>query len=734
MKKLKAFVVFLLLSFYLFATEKPTVALVLSGGGSRGIPELPIIAELDRRGIYPDYILGTSMGSLIGGLYAIGYTPEEIVEVMKTGNLQGKVLNVFNSTQKKTDRAFTSVNDNILALDFNLNGKALGAANGLFDDQYVNAYIRSLIAKVMDVRDFDELSIPFRAIGTNLHNGKKVVFSNGPLFEALRGSMSLPMIFPPLITEDGTYIVDGGTVDNLPIDDAKALGADIIIAIDVNEDVANYGGESENLESLSGAVLQYSVIITQYVVKNKLAEADYLFIPKTRNLSIMDFTNIDGYLKVGQDCVNDNMAMFDELEEILSPYLPTKERVLYRDLPYLTIERVEYPDELNKYKSYLEAFNGKVADETTIEEFELLLDMIRINNHYKNINYKVENGVYKIDIIPFDNLGSSISLGLSGDTGFQFNAFNGGYFNFFFNQTLCLNAHFDFEKVSLDLDFEYGQDLQLSSTLSVPFLKHDYFVTVLLGYGYIPPFGYRKSLNQFKNSNYLIEAETGVILQDSLIGRFDIYMDAGFLFLGDDISFNSDKGNSAIWDNGFLFYTVSHIDYNFKDRTFRTKETRYFEQSVALSFGYSSWEGFVYGIRYDGLFFVPFNPSFNGIYFDVELASMHLPRALTSSYVPDLFHSLVEERIAFSAGYRQLLKKGGKVFYKVGLTGEFTSELYDGEQVPTALDRTLVPFSQLSRFNMALGTGIGFALNDTDVTLFTRIGLYGDMIIGVEIK
>ncbi len=733
MKRIRAFLVFLCISIsLLFAKERPTIALVLSGGGSRGIPEIPILAEFDKRGIYPDYILGTSMGNLIGGLYAIGYTPQEIEDLLRDGDIQGRVLNFYGRSQKDIGRAFSTSKSNLFSLDFNFSSRDISSANSLLDDQYINAYIRTAIAKVMDVRDFDEFSTPFRAIGANLHNGKKIVFEDGPLYDAMRGSMSLPVIFPPLVTEDGTYVVDGGTVDNLPIDEARALGADIVIGVDVNEDVSNFGGEAQNLESLSGATIQYSVIITQYVVKKNMTKADYMFIPKTRDLSIMDFTHLDDYLKVGQECVDENEAIFDQLQSLLEPYMPLRERVLYKDLPYLTIEKVEYPEELERYEDFLRAFEGREANEETITEFEELLDLIRTRSHLKGINYRVANGVYTLEIIPFAALGNSFSVGLQGDMGLSFNAFGSSCFHGYFNSTLALNSHFDLKSLGFDLSLEYGQGLFLSSILSVPFLKNDFYMSAKLGYGYFPPFGYRKSLNQFKNSNFLVEAETGFRFESVFGGRFDLYADIGYAALGPDFKFGGESEN--LWEENQVLYSLAHLDYSFKAHTIETMEYGYLDQSLALSLGYSSLDGFVYGFRYEGLLFIPLLPKFNGIYLGGVVATMHLPCYLTTSYVPNHFNSLVEQKLGLELGYKQYLKKGGKLFYKLAMAAEVTSPNYDGQMLPNAMERTLIPFAALSRFDIAALGGFGLAINDTNVTFLAKLGLHGDMAIYVEMK
>lgn len=189
-------IVLMLLPAFLIAGKGPTLAVVLSGGGARGLSHISVLEELERRGIEPDYIVGTSMGALVGAFYAAGYSPSELRAIVEDTDL----MEIFLHMHSKSEGSTLRVNDvsylaNIATLDFSKEN--VGAANGIIDDQYVAAFLRENLIKVLDVDHFDDLQTPFRCIGTDLVSGEEIVFEDGYLFNAIRGSMSLPVIFRP---------------------------------------------------------------------------------------------------------------------------------------------------------------------------------------------------------------------------------------------------------------------------------------------------------------------------------------------------------------------------------------------------------------------------------------------------------------------------------------------------------------------------------------------------------
>ena len=216
MKKLTSLILALFLSLSLFAGDK-TFALVLSGGGAKGIADIEILKELDRRGLYPDYVIGTSIGALVGAFYAAGYSGEELEDLIMSTDLMDLFLHIYSRSGAHELSGGDEIPlSNIYTLDFA--SDRVGAANGIIDDQHVASFLRTNLIRVLGIRDFDELSIPYRAVGTDLESGDEIIYSFGSLYSAMRGSMAIPIVFAPARTIEGKYVIDGGMVNNMPTD------------------------------------------------------------------------------------------------------------------------------------------------------------------------------------------------------------------------------------------------------------------------------------------------------------------------------------------------------------------------------------------------------------------------------------------------------------------------------------------------------------------------------------
>lgn len=236
-----------------FAQEtKPKVALVLSGGGAKGVAHIRTLQLLDSLHIVPDLIVGNSMGSIVGGLYAMGYSGDSIANLTKNANweklLGGKVsLNKVGAEEK------SEYNRYLIELDFKEGNINTGLY--LLNDQNLREFIAFLAVPSYEVEDFDDLPIPFRAVATDILNGKEVILDHGSVAMAMRASMSIPGVFSP-IRYNNTLLVDGGLLNNFPADIAKDLGADIIIGSDVGDDPKTI----DNLNSISELLFQGSMM------------------------------------------------------------------------------------------------------------------------------------------------------------------------------------------------------------------------------------------------------------------------------------------------------------------------------------------------------------------------------------------------------------------------------------------------------------------------------------------
>ena len=210
---------------------RPRVCLVLSGGGARGMAHIGVLKVLEDLKVPIDCIAGTSMGAIVGGLYASGMTAREIDATMHSVDWQ----EAFRDTPPRRDLAFRRKQDNrnfLVRLPLGLKHGQILLPKGLIQGQKLQETLRRLTLPYSDSASFDQLPTPFRAVATDLETGNAAVMDSGDLAIAMRASMSAPGVFAP-VDLNGRLLVDGGLAENLPIDVARAMGADVLIVVDV---------------------------------------------------------------------------------------------------------------------------------------------------------------------------------------------------------------------------------------------------------------------------------------------------------------------------------------------------------------------------------------------------------------------------------------------------------------------------------------------------------------------
>lgn len=284
---------------------KPRVALVLSGGGAKGIAHIPVLQALDSLGIVPDLIVGNSMGSIVGGLYAMGYSGNEIAALTLNADwddLMGGKLSLNNvSNEEKSEFNQYLVSAAIYKKKIKINPYILS-------DQNLRTYINSLTYPVYRVSDFDSLPIPFRAIATDIVAGKEVVLDSGSLALAMRASMSIPAVFSA-VPYKNTLLIDGGVLNNFPVDVAKTLGAEFIIGSDVGTGML----PKEQLDNLQSLLFQSGMIASNIKNPNNRALCDIL-LSHGPNLtySTSDFIKASSIYKQG------HIALEQELPKLIA--------------------------------------------------------------------------------------------------------------------------------------------------------------------------------------------------------------------------------------------------------------------------------------------------------------------------------------------------------------------------------------------------------------------------------
>ncbi len=461
--------------------SSPKVALVLSGGGARGFAHIPVIEAVEEAGIPIDIVLGTSMGSLVGGLYAAGYSPQDIRNLID----QHRMVELFASTPLPPRPKASLLNDphyyNLFQIG--LDQKGVGAASGMLGDQKILQMLNGALSRVAVLENFDELEIPFRAIGADLVSGERIVFSGGSIVTAIRSSISIPGVFAPYPV-DGRLVVDGGVVDNLPINLAREMGADIIIAVDVNGE--DYKKTTDELDSLTAVLEQTITVFMKNTIIGQLENADILIIPPLGEYSVLDFLSVKEILKVGEESAAQHQG---EFAQIASQIEKERELIAYEkgrlgsyfdleepfiaNVTHLPLGEGKREINLKPFRRYL----GRQVDEAFKAQLQRDLNYLRKVGQFATVTYGLAEvgcdslgdpwGILEIQTREFPTKRSTFSLGLYGWNGLTFNPTR-------FEITPNLALKFDREELfeiplSLSLNLSFDDAFKIESELTYNF-------------------------------------------------------------------------------------------------------------------------------------------------------------------------------------------------------------------------------------------------------------------------
>lgn len=263
------------------ATDRPKIGLALSGGGARGMAHIATLKMLDSLQIPVDYIVGTSMGGIIGGLYAVGYSGADIEKMAMQTDWQ----EIFTDEPPRADLPyFQKMETGKYQLDFGLKGVKPVAQSGLIYGQKLSLMFSEYTLHYKNIHNFAELPIPYKCVAVDLVTGNEVVLDKGSLAKAMRSTMAIPSVFSPVEWGD-LLLIDGGLVNNLPVDVLKQTGVDIIIALDVTSPLL----ERKQLTSALGVLEQTFNIIGFDRWKVNCQKADILVSPDISQFSQSDF-------------------------------------------------------------------------------------------------------------------------------------------------------------------------------------------------------------------------------------------------------------------------------------------------------------------------------------------------------------------------------------------------------------------------------------------------------------
>ncbi len=451
--------------------KQPKVGLVLSGGGAKGFAHIGVLKAIDKAGLQIDYIGGTSMGAIVGGLYAIGYSGEQIENIVLKTDF---VSLLKDELPRNSEPFFEKEFGEKTMVTFPVNKGLLGLPKAVSKGQNVLNLLLELVAPVEGISDFSKLPIPFFCIATDIENGKAVLLEKGSLPLALRASSSFPTLLNP-VTLDDKLLVDGGVANNFPVSILKDKGMDIVIGVDVEGQLYTKD-KLKSVLDIMNQIVSYQMYSKSGSEKKKL---DVYINPKVKGYSVVSFDEKDEILALGLEEGKKFAPVFKELA--LKQTVKKERKKLKIDEKKHLISNINLSGSNNFTRAFvLGKIKMRVGDSLSRKEITDRVYLLSATKNYERIEYdliKKKDNSYTLELMLKESTeNANIKLGIHYDdlykTGFLVN----------YNQKNLL-----LENDMFSADMVLGDNLRFSL---------DYFVDN----GFYISYGFRSRYNHFRSN------------------------------------------------------------------------------------------------------------------------------------------------------------------------------------------------------------------------------------------
>ena len=364
--------------------KRPKIGLVLSGGGAKGLAHIGVIKVIEELNIPIDYVTGTSMGSIIGGLYATGYNASTLDSTVKAINwsnifIDNLPLNELSMDEKEDEgKYFVSIP---------VKNYGLAVPQGFINGQKLSELLIKLTNPVEDITDFSKLPRPFLCIATDIVTGKPVELTHGYLPEALRASMAIPSIMTP-IKIDGRLLVDGGITVNFPVQQVKELGADIIIGVDVGAPLY----KEDELTSLFRIMEQATSFTNDEATKKARKMCNILITPNIEGISSASFDIPENIIQRGELAARKQYNQLLELANKLKKYETGEKKITLPTLPdsfYISRIKIDGLEKVSK-----DLITGKLnihsGETVTRKKVENAVNEVYSSRYFKRVIYRLK--------------------------------------------------------------------------------------------------------------------------------------------------------------------------------------------------------------------------------------------------------------------------------------------------------------------------------------------------------
>ncbi len=590
--------------------QRPKVGVVLGGGGAKGASHIGVLKYLEEMGIPIDYVAGTSMGSIIGGFYAMGYSPDELTQLISSMDWSAYIGNKIDRPMMSEEAKLRN-STLLLQIPFSLESLFEKDPNASFISQLPSAYVNnsSLINLFNDLcvgyqeeMDFNDLPIPFACVATNIVTGEEVVLRSGSVPTAMRASMAIPGVFSPVTIGD-MVLVDGGLANNFPADVLREMGADIIIGVEVTSEKKVTQKDIQSLPQLLGRLV---INGTSAKRKENREICDIRIVPDVSGFGMLSFTPeaIDtlvgrGYRKAA--IYHDQLAAIKQLVEKanggpVGKELHAPKSLNLTDHPVL-ISKIDFDGVTDQQSRWLiRKGRLKTGVPYSKEEIEQVMSLYRGTGCFDEITYNIKecDSTHNPDRFS-DNYALSIhmkpakphlfAVGLRYDTeegagilihvGLNEKKFNGSKLNF--NAKMSYNPH-------LNLTYTYSRSSLANFNLSFDY-RNDHFKWMLGSYQGLNP-----HYQQLKASGYISQFH---------LKHISTTLGASYTYTSFDItSLEEGNSDSLFFGQNTLLTPFLTIKYDNLDNAYFAKHGIFAQLSGKYHFDMKDKEGRYRDISY----------------------------------------------------------------------------------------------------------------------------------------
>ena len=363
-------------------TEKKDikVGLVLSGGGAKGLAHIGVLKIIDSLGVKIDYIAGTSMGAIVGSLYASGYSGKQIDSIFKSVDFN----DILNDNLPRAAKTFYERDNNEkYAFTLPFNNFKIKLPSALSRGQNTYGLLSRLTLHTNTINNFGELPIPFFCIATNIETGKAVMLDKGNLSQAVMASSALPSLFQPVIIDD-QVLIDGGVVNNYPIDELRKKGMDIIIGVDVQDGLM----DRKQLTSAPDVLLQINNFRTINDMKLKVDKTDIYIKPDIENFSVVSFSELNNIVETGKVAA---LKQEGALMDISKNQIKNEKNTIIKSVDSLKINTINLSGESDYTRSYvLGKLKLKTNEMISYADFNEGVNNLVATNNFDSFLYELK--------------------------------------------------------------------------------------------------------------------------------------------------------------------------------------------------------------------------------------------------------------------------------------------------------------------------------------------------------